>query len=28
LHLTIIVELPLENSRHHFITFCRFITLP
>ena len=20
--------LPSENSRHHFVTFCRFITLP
>jgi len=28
LHLIIVVELPSENSRHHFVTFCRFITLP
>jgi len=28
LHLIIGVELSLENSRHHFVTFCRFITLP
>ena len=25
LHLIIVVVLPLENSRHHFITFCHFI---
>jgi len=24
----IVVELPSVNSRHHFVTFCRFITLP
>ena len=28
LHLIIVVDLFLENSRHHFVTFCRFITLP
>jgi len=28
LHLIIVVELPSENSRHHFVTFCQFITLP
>ena len=29
LHLIIaVVELPSENSRHHCVTFCRFITLP
>ena len=28
LHLIIVVEIPSENSRHHFVTFCRFITLP
>ena len=28
LHLIIVVELPSENSRHHNVTFCRFITLP
>jgi len=28
LHLIIVVELSSENSRHHFVTFCRFITLP
>jgi hypothetical protein len=28
LHLIIVVELPSVNSRHHFVTFCRFITLP
>jgi len=28
LHLIIVVELPSENSRHHFVTFCRLITLP
>ena len=28
LHVIIIVELPSENSRHHFVTFCRIITLP
>jgi hypothetical protein len=28
LHLIIVVELPSENSRHHFVAFCRFITLP
>ena len=28
LDLIIVVELPSENSRHHFVTFCRFITLP
>jgi len=28
LHLIIVVELPSENSRHQFVTFCRFITLP
>ena len=28
LHLVIVVELPSENSRHHFVTFLRFITLP
>jgi len=28
LHLIIVIELPSENSRHHFVTFCRFITLP
>jgi len=27
LHL-IVVELPSDNSWHHFVTFCRFITLP
>jgi hypothetical protein len=27
LHLIIVVVLPSENSRHHFVTFCRFITL-
>jgi len=28
LHLIIVVELLSETSRHHFVTFCRFITLP
>jgi len=28
LHLIIVGELPSENSRYHFVTFCRFITLP
>ena len=28
LHLIIVVEVPSENSRHHFVTFCRFITFP
>jgi len=28
LHLINVVELPSENSRYHFVTFCRFITLP
>jgi len=28
LPLNIVVELPSENSRHHFVTLCRFITLP
>jgi len=28
LHLIIVVELPSENSRHHFVTFFRFIRLP
>jgi len=28
LQLIIVVEPPSENSRHHFVTFCRFITLP
>jgi len=28
LHLIIIIELPSENSRHHFVIFCQFITLP
>ena len=27
LHLIIVVELPSENSRHHSVTFCQFITL-
>ena len=22
MHLIIVVELPSENSRHHFVTFC------
>jgi len=26
-HLIIVVELPSVNSRHHFVTFCLFITL-
>ena len=28
LHLIIVVEFSSENLRHHFVTFCRFITLP
>jgi len=28
LPLIVVVELPSENSRHHFFAFCRFITLP
>jgi len=28
LHLIIVVELSSENSRHHFLTFYRFMTLP
>jgi len=28
LHLIVVVELPSENSRHQFVTFCWFITLP
>jgi hypothetical protein len=28
LHLIIVVILPAENSRHQFVTFCRFIMLP
>ena len=24
----IVIELPSENSQHHFVIFCRFITLP
>jgi len=28
LHLIIVVEVPSENSRQQFGTFCRFITLP
>jgi hypothetical protein len=28
LHPIIVVELPSENSRHRFVTFRRFITLP
>ena len=28
LHLIIVVELPSENSRRHYVTFYRFITLP
>jgi hypothetical protein len=27
LHQIIVVELPSHNSRHHFVTFCRFISL-
>ena len=27
LHLIIIVQIPSENSQHHFATFCHFITL-
>jgi len=27
LHLIIVGEFPSENSRHQFVTICRFITL-